>query len=69
MREAIKDFYGRVLGFIDDQGDKIVATDFYGVRLGHYDKARDTTFDFYGVRVCSGDGTSGLIMSKGTKWE
>ena len=36
MREPVKDFYGRVLGWIDDQGDKIVATDFYGRRLGVY---------------------------------
>jgi hypothetical protein len=62
MREPVKDFYGRVLGWIDDQGDKIVATDFYGRRLGVYDKARDFTSDFFGVRVCDGDGTVGLIM-------
>ena len=58
MREPIKDFYGRVLGWLDDQGDRIIATDFYGQRVGVYDKASD----FYGVRVCDGDGTVGLIM-------
>ena len=62
MREPIKDFYGRVLGWLDDQGDRIIATDFYGRRVGVYDKARNFTSDFYGVRVCSGDGTVGLIM-------
>ncbi len=62
MREPIKDFYGRVLGWLEDQGDRIIATDFYGRRVGVYDKARDFTSDFYGVRVCSGDGTVGLIM-------
>jgi len=40
-----------------------VATDFYGRRLGHYDKARNKTFDFYGRLVCEGDGTSGLVMN------
>ena len=53
MREPIKDFYGRVLGWLEDQGDRIIATDFYGQRVGVYDKARDFTSDFYGVRVCS----------------
>ncbi len=62
MREPIKDFYGRVLGQLEDQGDRIIATDFYGRRVGVYDKARDFTSDFYGVRVCDGDGTVGLIM-------
>ncbi len=62
-RTPIKDFYGRVIGFLDDQGSQIVATDFYGRRLGHYDKSRNKTFDFYGRLVCEGDGTSGLIMS------
>lgn len=62
MREPIKDFYGRVLGWLEDQGDRIIATDFYGRCVGVYDKARDFTSDFYGVRVCDGDGTVGLIM-------
>lgn len=62
-KTPIKDFYGRVMGWIDDQGNQIVATDFFGKRLGHYDKARNKTFDFYGRLVCDGNGTSGLIMS------
>ena len=62
MREPIKDFYGRVLGWLEDQGDRIIATDFYGQRVGVYDKVRDFTSDFFGVRVCDGDGTVGLIM-------
>ena len=62
-KTPIKDFYGRVQGFLDDQGNQIVATDFYGRRLGHYDKARNKTFDFYGRLVCEGDGTSRLVMN------
>ncbi len=62
-KTPIKDFYGRVIGWLDDQGNQIVATDFFGKRLGHYDKARNKTFDFYGRLVCEGNGTSGLIMS------
>ena len=62
-KEAIKDFYGRILGWLDDQGSRIIATDFYGRRLGYYDSNQDATYDFYGRRVCSGNGTTGLIMS------
>ena len=29
-KELIKDFYGKILGRLDDQGDRIVAEDFYG---------------------------------------
>lgn len=68
MKEPMKDFYGRIMGWLDDQGDKIVATDFYGRRLGYYDKNRNETRDFYGVYVCSGDATSGLIM-KANPWQ
>ena len=34
MREPIKDFYGKVLGWREDKGNRIVASDFYvSVRL------------------------------------
>ena len=62
-REWVKDFYGRILGGLEDQGDRIVATDFYGRILGYYVKSQDVTTDFYGRRLCTGDGTVGLIMS------
>lgn len=61
MREPVKDFYGKVLGWREDKGSKILATDFYGKQLGYYDKGRDCTCDFYGRVICSGDGTMGLI--------
>lgn len=61
MREPVKDFYGKVLGWREDKGSKILATDFYGKLLGYYDKGRDCTCDFYGRVICSGDGTMGLI--------
>lgn len=63
MKEPVKDFYGVILGWLDDQGDKIVATDFYGVILGFYKKSTDTTHDFYGRIICQGNAVTGLIMS------
>ena len=61
-REAVKDFYGKILCFREDKGDRIVATDFYGKILGYYNKSNNYTTDFYGTRICDGDGTMGLIM-------
>lgn len=64
-KEAVKDFYGKILGYRDDQGSKVTAYDFYNKNLGYYDKSRDKTYDFYNRMICSGDGTMGLIMGAG----
>lgn len=62
-REEIRDFYGKILGYRCDEGQKIVARDFYGKILGYYDKRNNETRDFFGKKICNGDGTAGLIMS------
>jgi extradiol dioxygenase family protein len=64
MREAIKDFYGKIIGWIetDSKGNKIVK-DFYGKILGRYDKALDKTMDFYGKVLSKGDITAALIWN------
>ena len=52
----IKDFYGRPLGFIEEDynGNRQIK-DFYGRIKGFYDKSRDMTTDFYGRPVGKGD--------------
>ena len=62
MREPVRDFYCKVIGWREDMGNRIVSSDFYGKQLGYYDKATNRTHDFYGRVICSGDGTVGLIM-------
>ena len=62
-KELIKDFYGKVLGSVEDRGNTIIAKDFYGAVVGTYYKDKNITKDFYGRIVCKGDGTAGLIMS------
>ena len=57
----IKDFYGKILGRLDDQGDRIVAEDFYGKILGTYNKSDDKTRDFYGRVISNGNTLTGLI--------
>lgn len=56
MEETIRDFYGKIIGYIitKPNGDKEVR-DFYRRVLGRYDKALDVTRDFYGVIVAKGD--------------
>lgn len=63
MKEAVREFSGRIRGWREDEGNKIVARAFSGMILGYYDKDRDVTTDFYGSIYCTGDGTVGLIMS------
>lgn len=60
-KELIKDFYGKILGRLDDRGDKIVAEDFYGRIVGTYSKSDDKTRDFYGRIVSDGNTLTGLI--------
>ncbi len=66
-KEAIKDFYGRTLGWVEDKGDRIEARDFYGRPLGTYYKNRNTTCDFYGRPICTGDATVSLITRANEK--
>lgn len=54
-REAIKDYQGKILGWIEWSGNKKWLSDFYGKRLGYYDQSLNKTFDFYGRQVGSGD--------------
>jgi len=58
----IKDFYGRIMGTIDEDnmGNKI-ARDFYRRVVGKYDKQSNVTRDFYGRVVARGDAVSSLI--------
>jgi len=64
MTKPIKDFYGRILGWLDDDGKRITAKSFSYVILGYYYKDRNVTTDFYGRVICSGDATVGLIMNQ-----
>ena len=44
-KEYIKDFYGKVLGYLETQGTKTIARDFYGKVLGSYDSRDNFTRD------------------------
>lgn len=59
--EVIRNFSGQILGRLEDQGDKIVARDFYGKNLGSYNKIDNKTRDFYGMIVSDGNTLAGLI--------
>lgn len=63
MRDNVKDFYGRIIGWRDVQANgNVVAHDFYGKILGNYDKSLNATKDFYGRILTTGDTTAGLIL-------
>ena len=63
-KEPIKDFYGRILGYIEtlSNGDQ-VATDFYNRQLGKYYSRENVTKDFYGRILARGNILSSLIMN------
>lgn len=64
MREPIKDYYNRIIGYIETKpnGDKI-GYDFYLRIVGYYEKNSNLTKDFYRRVVGRGDMLSALIAS------
>lgn len=63
-KEPVRDFYGKILGYIETNGNKQTARDFYGKILGTYDSSSNVTRDFYGKILGKGNLLSGLIFSK-----
>lgn len=62
-KQAIKEFSGRIIGWISEDtatGDKTL-TDFSGVILGYYRKRRDVTTDYVGREIYQGDNLSALL--------
>lgn len=62
--EIIKDFGGRIIGYIEtkNNGDKI-GKDFYRRIVGYYEKSSNTTKDYYRRVVAKGDVLSGLLWN------
>lgn len=55
-RETVKDWTGKILGFVDKEANgKKTLRDFHGRILGTYDPNLDLTRDFYGRQVGKGD--------------
>lgn len=64
MKETIRDFYGKIIGTIEDTPDRKIVRDFYGKQLGYYDKKQNVTKDFYGKIIARGDSAVGLLYRK-----
>lgn len=67
MRETLKDYYGRIIGYIDTKpnGDQ-TGYDFYQRIVGYYQKQQNVTTDFYRRIVAQGNTLSGLIYQANT---
>lgn len=64
MEEVLKDFAGRIIGYIETSpnGDK-VGKDFYRRIVGYYEAKSNTTKDFYRRVVGRGDMLSALVWN------
>lgn len=62
-RIPIKDFYNRILGYIEEKPNG----DFYNRILGTYYKSQNVTKDFYNRIIARGDVTSGLVYNAKNK--
>lgn len=60
--EEIKDFYGRIIGYIDHlpNGDQIIKN-FYKQNLGTYVASLNVTRDFFGRNVSTGNTLTALL--------
>ncbi len=54
-REKIQDWTGKIIGFVEWSGNKKWISDFYGRRLGYYDRSTNKTYEFSGRMVGRGD--------------
>lgn len=64
MKEVIKNFEGRIIGYEEtlSNGD-VKVSDFSGRILGYYRKSQDKTVDFYGRIVARGNHTGILLRN------
>ena len=64
MKEVIKDFEGRIIGYEEtlSNGD-VKVSDFSGRILGYYRKSQNKTVDFYGRTVARGNHTGILLRN------
>lgn len=66
-RKTVKDFYGYIIGTLEDGPNDIIAKDRFGKILGKFDKRQGVTKDFYGRILGQGDLTSALIWDSDRK--
>lgn len=66
--EIIRDYSGRIIGYVETEanGDKIFRN-FYRRILGYYDKQLNLTRDFYRRIIARGDAGVGLIYAEAEK--
>ena len=62
MKETIREFNGKIRGYIETEGNgNQIARDFYGRIVGKYDANEDVTRDFYGRILTRGNTVVSLI--------
>ena len=68
MKETIREFGGRIIGYVetDANGNKTVR-DFYNRILGYYDAKLNVTRDFYNRIISQGDTAVSLIYIEQAK--
>ncbi len=67
-REIIKDFSGRIIGYLDEQSNgDIIAKDAGGRILGRYDRGLNVTKDAYGKILFKGNMAGSLIGMYGNR--
>lgn len=65
--QTMKDFYGRIIGYVETDsstGDKTVRN-FYRQIVGYYVKSRDVTTNFYKKVLAKGDVSAALLDFSG----
>ncbi|MBY4639940.1 hypothetical protein K6L44_08050 [Gluconacetobacter entanii] len=62
--EVVRDSSNRVIGYIDDMGDRVLAKGQNGIVIGNYDKILNRTLDASSNIVGNGNLLSALIYNQ-----
>ena len=62
-KEAIRDFNGKIIAFIENDSNRKSVRSFDGRLIGWYDKKNGNTYEFSGRMVAKGD-ASGMLIGR-----
>ena len=64
MKTTIKDYYGRIIAYVDtdNQGNKVM-TNYYGKILGRYNKSNNSVTDYNGKVIVYGEDSIGVLLN------
>lgn len=61
MKQPLRNFHGKIIGFLEDKPTEIVLSEYSGRILGRYDKINNKTRNYLGTIIGSGNLLTSLL--------